>query len=127
MLSRHSSCVPQPIQADPGCTIERLSGTRAATTFRKLPTARPGAKKMTASPTLYVSSERTGWFRNGWDRAQGHGDATYEPEPDRALFRSMIPSQSVYVSEPLLRFFTVDVLTGSFTYTAARLPLHGAW
>src|SRR5437764_14397327 len=37
------------MQADPGRTIERRSGTRAATTFRKLPTARPGAKKTAAS------------------------------------------------------------------------------
>src|SRR5438128_2966032 len=37
------------MHADPGRTIERLSGTREAMTFRKLPTARPGAKKTTAS------------------------------------------------------------------------------
>src|SRR5205085_5229024 len=36
------------MQADPGRTTERRSGTRAATTFRKLPTASPGAKKTAA-------------------------------------------------------------------------------
>ena len=32
------------MQAEPGLTIDRFSGTRAATTFRKLPIASPGAK-----------------------------------------------------------------------------------
>ena len=37
------------MQADGGLTIERRRGTRAATTFRKLPNASPGAKATTAS------------------------------------------------------------------------------
>src|SRR3954466_9321282 len=32
------------MHAEPGCTMERRNGTRAATTPRKLPTARPGTK-----------------------------------------------------------------------------------
>jgi hypothetical protein len=36
------------MQADGGRTIERRSGTRAATTFRNEPSARPGAKASAA-------------------------------------------------------------------------------
>jgi hypothetical protein len=36
------------MHAEPGKTIERCSGTRAATTFRKLPRTRPGARAKTA-------------------------------------------------------------------------------
>ena len=44
-FSYHASSCPQLMQAEPGATIERLSGTRAATTFRKLPIARPGRER----------------------------------------------------------------------------------
>ena len=40
--------VSQDMQAEAGRTIERRSGTRAATTFRKLPSASPGAKATAA-------------------------------------------------------------------------------
>src|SRR5215212_8221024 len=48
-LSYHATSCPQLMQAEPGLTIERFSGTRAATTFRKLPMARPGANATAAS------------------------------------------------------------------------------
>src|SRR2546423_10423562 len=51
MLSRAASGVPQDMQAEAGRTIERRIGTRAATTFRKLPRARPGKKATRASAT----------------------------------------------------------------------------
>jgi hypothetical protein len=46
------------MQADGGETIERRSGTRAATTFRKLPRARAGANTKAAATafTLQVSA-----------------------------------------------------------------------
>src|SRR5215217_4806068 len=50
-LSRAASCMPQLIQADAGFTTDRRSGTRAATTFRKLPSASPGAKANAATAT----------------------------------------------------------------------------
>jgi hypothetical protein len=47
------------MQADGGPTIERRSGTRAATTFRKLPKARAGANTKAAATafTLQVSAD----------------------------------------------------------------------
>jgi len=42
----------QLMQAEGGLTIERLSGTRATTTFRKLPIARPGANAKAAIAKL---------------------------------------------------------------------------
>ena len=44
MFSYQASSWPQFMQAEPGLTIDRFRGTRAATTFRKLPIARPGMK-----------------------------------------------------------------------------------
>ena len=43
-LSYHASSVPQLMQAEAGRTTERRKGTRAATTFRKLPSASAGQK-----------------------------------------------------------------------------------
>src|SRR5579884_1729442 len=40
------------MHADPGATIERRSGIRAASTLRKLPTASPGASVSAASSTF---------------------------------------------------------------------------
>src|SRR6478735_4395830 len=39
------------MHAEPGLTSERRSGIRAATTFRKLPNARPGRNAMAATAT----------------------------------------------------------------------------
>jgi hypothetical protein len=44
-LSCQAIGVPHDMQADAGRTTARRSGTRAATTFTKLPTASPGARK----------------------------------------------------------------------------------
>jgi len=46
------------MQAERGLITERRSGTRAATTFRKLPTASPGARAKAASAafTLVLSA-----------------------------------------------------------------------
>src|SRR5919198_1698932 len=41
-LSYHAIGVAQTRHAEPGLTIDRRSGTRAATTLRKLPIASPG-------------------------------------------------------------------------------------
>src|SRR6266508_4724257 len=48
------------MQAEGGRTIERRRGTRAATTFRKLPSARPGAKaaRARAKSTCWLSAGR---------------------------------------------------------------------
>ena len=50
-LSYHASGVRHPMHAEPGLTIERRCGMRAATTFRKLPNARPGRSAMAATAT----------------------------------------------------------------------------
>jgi len=57
-LSYHAISCPQSMQAEPGLTRERRSGTRAATTFRKEPRARPGARASAAIPIpLSLSAE----------------------------------------------------------------------
>src|SRR5918995_2015536 len=48
-LSYQAIGAAQLMQAEPGCTIERCRGTRAARTLRKLPSARPGANATAAS------------------------------------------------------------------------------
>src|SRR5581483_10791554 len=48
-FSYHASSCPHDMQAEPGLTIERFSGTRAATTLRNEPIASPGASAMAAS------------------------------------------------------------------------------
>jgi hypothetical protein len=50
-LSYHAISVPQLMHADAGRTSDRPSGRRAATTFKKLPTARAGAKAKAARAT----------------------------------------------------------------------------
>src|SRR4051794_10893794 len=55
MLSYHASGVSHAMHAEPGCTIERRSGTRAATTLRKLPMASPGTKAMAANAAVMLS------------------------------------------------------------------------
>ena len=55
---------PQLMQAEAGATIDRRSGTREATTLRKLPTARPGRATAKASAlTPLVSADQTTWLR----------------------------------------------------------------
>src|SRR6267154_4563293 len=49
-LSYQAISCPQSMQAEPGLTSERRSGTRAATTFRNEPSARPGARASAAIP-----------------------------------------------------------------------------
>src|SRR5205823_7271938 len=51
-LSYQASAVPHDMQAEPGRTTERRSGTRAATTFRKLPRAKPGTSETAATATF---------------------------------------------------------------------------
>src|SRR5262245_44021109 len=57
-LSYQRSSCPHAMHAEGGCTIERFNGTRAATTFRKLPSASPGAKAIAAKavPTRGLSA-----------------------------------------------------------------------
>jgi len=47
-LSYHAIGVPQLMQAEPGWATESRSGTRLATTERKLPTASPGTNASVA-------------------------------------------------------------------------------
>ena len=49
MLSYQAISVPQLMHADGGRTTDRRSGTRAATTFRKLPIASAGANAKAAA------------------------------------------------------------------------------
>src|SRR5437588_3359300 len=65
-LSRAASRVPHDMQAEAGRTIERRSGTRAATTFRKLPRARPG-KKATRASAIALPRELLRWVGLGVD------------------------------------------------------------
>src|SRR5215204_4482423 len=48
-LSYQAISPPHDMHAERGCTRERRSGRRAATTFRKLPSASAGAKTTAAS------------------------------------------------------------------------------
>src|SRR3954462_10814398 len=66
MLSYPAMLVSQLGHAEPGETMERLSGSRAATTFRKLPTARPGARTTAANDTFIGSGLRRA--RSGRER-----------------------------------------------------------
>src|SRR5258708_39312737 len=47
-FSYHASSRAQLMHADPGVTTERRKGTRAASTLRNEPSARPGASTMAA-------------------------------------------------------------------------------
>src|SRR3954452_15510514 len=58
MLSYHAMLVSQLGHAEPGETIERFNGSRAATTFKKQPTARPGARTTAANATFIRSGLR---------------------------------------------------------------------
>src|SRR5579875_2090326 len=51
---------PQRMQAEPGRTTERRSGTRAATTPRKLPSARPGRKTSGRTRSISFSLSTAG-------------------------------------------------------------------
>src|SRR5262249_50976256 len=57
-LSYHAIGVSQLVHAEPGETSERRSGRRAATTFRKLPTARPGQNAIAAIAAVIAPSPR---------------------------------------------------------------------
>src|SRR5204863_7736618 len=57
-LSYQAIGVSQLMQAEPGETSDRRSGTRAATTLRKLPTARPGANASAAIAAVIRPSPR---------------------------------------------------------------------
>src|SRR4051794_36381104 len=78
MLSYHASSLAQLMQADGGLTIERFRGTRAATTFRKLPSASPEASAMAASATstcLLDDGGITGRARTGTRARETRGVA----------------------------------------------------
>src|SRR3954452_23323188 len=55
-LSYQAISCPQSMQAEPGVTRDRRSGTRAATTFRKEPSARPGKRAIAARAIVFVLS-----------------------------------------------------------------------
>src|SRR3954463_16048514 len=52
MLSRGAIGVPHPMHAEPGLDTDCRSGTRAATTFTKLPNASAGVKTRAARATF---------------------------------------------------------------------------
>src|SRR5262245_46440641 len=60
MLSYHAIMAPQPGQAERGCTRLRRSGTRAITTFRKLPITNPMRTTATATMPAPDSSSVAG-------------------------------------------------------------------
>src|SRR5919202_2687065 len=66
MLSRAATRVPQDMQAGAGRAIDRRMGTGAATTFRKLPRARPGKKAARAS-AIALPRELLRWVGLGVD------------------------------------------------------------
>src|SRR5919108_528636 len=61
-LSYQASSAPQLMHAERGRTTERRSGTRAATTFTKLPSARAGQNastpRATSTPALSAARRR---------------------------------------------------------------------
>ena len=58
MLSYQAIGAEQDMQADPGRTSDRCKGTRAATTLRKLPTAKPGASAIAAKAGFISPNHR---------------------------------------------------------------------
>src|SRR5215469_2333037 len=66
-FSYHDSSCPHDMHADAGVTIDRRSGTRAATTLRNEPSASPGANAMAAT----VMRQPAGLFAVG-----AYGDAS---------------------------------------------------
>src|SRR6185312_9030801 len=79
-LSYHAILWLHDMHAEGGETIERRSGTRAATTFRNEPSASAGAKNRLASAKsmCLVSAAGVPWLRDG--RLLGPGGV---PEEDR--------------------------------------------
>src|SRR5215813_8779481 len=71
MLSYHAISVAQLMQAERGATIDCRSGTRAATTFRNDPSARPGARNSAAndSSTIAVSASPAAAL-NAWSAGE---------------------------------------------------------
>src|SRR5262249_51964353 len=71
-LSYQRISCPHDMHADGGRTIERFNGTRAATTFRKLPSASPGAKAIAAKavPTRGLSAAGVPDLRDQRSRPQ---------------------------------------------------------
>src|SRR6266568_255487 len=59
-LSYQAISCPQSMQAEPGLTSDRRSGTRAATTFKNEPRARPGARAIAARPIVLLLSATKG-------------------------------------------------------------------
>ena len=64
VVPRQSPC-PHSMHAEPGATIERCSGTRAATTFRKLPSASAGASTSGGGSAVNSLSRRAVEGRGG--------------------------------------------------------------
>jgi DNA-binding transcriptional regulator YhcF (GntR family) len=54
-LSYHASSALHDMHAEPGLTIERFRGMRAATTFKKLPIARPGKMEIAAKAPFAIT------------------------------------------------------------------------
>src|SRR4051794_3231447 len=58
MLSYHAIGASHDMHAERPVTIDRCSGTRAATTFRKLPSARPGRNAIAAAAASISRTRR---------------------------------------------------------------------
>src|SRR3989442_9386845 len=90
MLSYQAICFPRLMHADPGWTIERFSGTRAATTFRKLPTASPGTRKMAATAASTAALSTVARTKLSWQlaflaprwRCEAGGDSVNNTAPE---------------------------------------------
>src|SRR4051794_27263310 len=87
-LSYHASGVSHAMHADPGCTTERRSGTRAATTLRKLPSASPGTKAIAASAAPTITP--IGWAHSTLEGERARFDY------GRVMLRRTMSSVSLY-------------------------------
>src|SRR5438309_9426988 len=79
-LSYHAISCSHAMQAEAGLTSERFNGTRAATTLRNEPSARPGASARAANPTTLLRHDErpdcdagVGWKRRADRHVLDHG------------------------------------------------------
>src|SRR5437899_2864201 len=99
MLSRRSIGVAHAMHAEAGRTMERRSGTRAATTFRKLPSARPGKKAARAAAAISTGVLRR--HRGGVDRLLARHADRHVREPAEGRARRLPELDRAAVDRPV--------------------------
>src|SRR5579884_2015880 len=109
--------VSQLMHAEPGRTIERRSGTRAATTPRKLPRARPGTNTSGRTRiTLSLSTSARGRVSGGLQRlSRKHRRQSPAARLVRALVVVVLggqPDQAGAVGRAVLRLAELGALAG---------------